>query len=59
MKWRDLALKGWINSPGHHKNLKGQWSRCGIGIARNRRGEFYVTQVYFGPYGGERGKVGD
>jgi len=47
---RDLAgqtLKGWIESSGHHKNLKGEYKYTGIGIAQSSEGWFYVVQIYF------------
>lgn len=40
------TLKGWINSPGHHVNLKGNFKYSGIGIAQSREGWFYVVQIY-------------
>lgn len=43
-----MCVKGWIESPGHHKNLKGDWLYTGIGISKNARGEYYVTQLYLG-----------
>jgi len=39
------SLDGWIKSPGHHKNLKGEFVYTGIGIARGRKG-YYVVQIY-------------
>ena len=40
------TVRAWIRSSGHHKNLKGDFSYNGIGIARDRRGHYYVVQVY-------------
>ncbi|MFK7972621.1 MAG: CAP domain-containing protein [Bacteroidia bacterium] len=42
------ALKGWIDSPGHHVNLKGKFLYTGIGVARASNGEWIVCQFYVG-----------
>jgi len=50
-----VAVDGWIDSPGHRKNLLGRWDRCGIGVYRNPvdNGFFFYTvicwiSVYYG-----------
>ena len=46
-----IALEGWKNSPGHRKNLLGQFNFVGIGVAE-RAGVFYFTQLLgLGPGG--------
>ena len=40
------AVDGWINSPGHRKNLLGAFDVCGIGVARSGTGQFYLTQLF-------------
>lgn len=40
------AVDGWIKSPGHEKNLRGQWNLCGIGSARSANGTWYLTQLF-------------
>ena len=40
------AVEGWINSPGHRKNMEGNYNLTGIGIAKNAKGEYYFTQVF-------------
>ncbi len=40
------AVKGWIDSPGHRKNLLGRQTFCGIGVYCNARGAFYFTQLF-------------
>jgi len=40
------AVDGWIQSPGHRKNLLGRWNYCGIGVYRNAQGAFYLTQLF-------------
>jgi len=40
------AVEGWIKSPGHRKNMEGDYNLTGIGIAKNAKGEYYFTQVF-------------
>lgn len=40
------AVKGWINSPGHEKNMVGNYDLTGIGVAKNAKGEYYFTQLF-------------
>ncbi len=42
------AVTGWINSPGHLKNIKGKYNLTGIGVATNSEGEVYLTQIFIG-----------
>jgi len=42
----ETAVNGWIKSPGHEKNLRGNWNVCGIGSARSANGTFYTTQLF-------------
>ncbi len=41
------AVTGWIKSPGHLKNIKGNYNLTGIGVATNNQGEVYLTQLFF------------
>ena len=42
-----LAVRGWMNSPEHRRNiLDRQFTATGIGIARSRNGQVYITQVF-------------
>ncbi|MDZ8107615.1 MAG: CAP domain-containing protein [Nostoc sp. DedQUE12a] len=41
------AVTGWIESPGHLKNIKGNYNLTGIGVATNTQGEVYLTQIFF------------
>lgn len=41
------AVIGWLNSPGHLKNIRGNYNLTGIGVAANQRGEVYLTQLFF------------
>ena len=40
------AVSIWKNSRGHRENLLGHYKYIGIGIARNRRGVIYYTQIF-------------
>ena len=40
------AVQGWIKSPGHRKNMEGQFDLTGIGIVQNAKGEYYFTQIF-------------
>lgn len=36
----------WLNSPGHKKNIEGNFSEMGIGIAKSKSGYLYFTQIF-------------
>lgn len=36
----------WLNSPGHKRNIEGNYNLTGIGIARSATGELYYTQIF-------------
>lgn len=40
------AVVGWLNSPGHMKNIQGNYNLTGIGVAVNNKGEVYLTQIF-------------
>lgn len=40
------AVSGWIKSPGHLTNLKGNFNLTGVGVAANKEGEVYLTQIF-------------
>lgn len=40
------ALSGWIKSEGHRNNMEGDFDLTGIGVAKNRAGEYYFTQIF-------------
>ena len=43
----NLALSGLENSGSHRQNiLSDRWSRMGVGLAQNQKGEFYVVQIF-------------
>lgn len=41
-----VAVQGWIASPGHQRNMLGQYDLTGIGVAKNAKGEYYFTQIF-------------
>ncbi len=41
-----VAVKGWLDSPGHRKNIEGNYDTAGIGVAQNAKGEIYFTQIF-------------
>ena len=40
------AVVGWLDSPGHRKNMEGRFNLTGIGCARGKDGVFYFTQLF-------------
>lgn len=40
------AVNGWIKSPDHLINIKGNYNMTGIGVATNSKGEVYLTQIF-------------
>ncbi len=42
------AVKGWLESPSHLKNIKGNYNLTGVGVATNSQGEVYLTQIFMG-----------
>ena len=38
----------WKNSSGHRRNMLGRYKYIGIGIAKDRRGRIFYTQVFAG-----------
>jgi uncharacterized protein YkwD len=41
----DTAIQGWIKSPGHNRNMLGNYDLTGIGVAE-RGGNYYFTQIF-------------
>lgn len=40
------AVEGWIDSPGHQKNMVGDFDRAGMGVAVTPEGHYYFTQIF-------------
>jgi uncharacterized protein YkwD len=38
----------WKNSPGHRRNMLGHYKYIGIGMAKDRHGRIYYTQIFAG-----------
>lgn len=36
----------WLHSPGHKKNIEGDYNITGIGIAKSANGTLYYTQIF-------------
>jgi uncharacterized protein YkwD len=41
-----VCVDGWIESPGHRKNLLGYFDYMGIGLYINQSGYYYYTQLF-------------
>ena len=40
------AVEGWLQSPGHKRNIEGDFTLTGIGWARGKQGMIYFTQIF-------------
>lgn len=40
------VVNNWVRSPGHKTNIIGNYNRTGIGIARDKQGKLYFTQIF-------------
>ncbi|HEX6174668.1 MAG TPA: CAP domain-containing protein [Candidatus Binatia bacterium] len=40
------AVVGWKTSPGHRKNMLGDFTLTGIGIAQSGQGSYFITQIF-------------
>ncbi|KGP63175.1 transporter [Legionella norrlandica] len=40
------VVKNWLRSPGHKRNIVGNYDLTGIGIARDSKGKIYFTQIF-------------
>ncbi|MBW0176296.1 CAP domain-containing protein [Sediminibacterium sp.] len=40
------VVDGWINSPGHRKNIEGDYTLTGIGVYRDNKGVVFFTQLF-------------
>lgn len=41
-----VAVNGWLKSPGHYANIMGDFNLTGVGVAKNILGEYYFTQIF-------------
>jgi uncharacterized protein YkwD len=40
------VVDGWLHSPGHKKNIEGNFTLTGIGYAIDKKGDIYFTQIF-------------
>lgn len=40
------VVNGWLKSPGHKKNIDGNYSLTGIGVAKDKKGVIFFTQIF-------------
>lgn len=40
------VVEGWLNSPGHKKNMEGNYTFTGIGVYKDRKGVIFFTQIF-------------
>lgn len=40
------VVDGWLHSPGHKKNIEGDYNYTGIGTAQRKDGTVYFTQIF-------------
>lgn len=40
------VMKGWLQSPGHLKNIEGDFDLTGIGVAKKGDDRYYFTQIF-------------
>jgi uncharacterized protein YkwD len=40
------VVDGWLNSPGHRRNIEGDFTLTGIGTAKDQKGMIYFTQIF-------------
>ena len=40
------VVSNWLSSPGHRQNIEGDFTLTGIGVARNKKGVIYFTQLF-------------
>lgn len=40
------VVRNWLKSPGHKRNIDGNYNLTGVGIARDNKGKMYFTQLF-------------
>lgn len=40
------VVRNWLRSPGHKRNIDGNYNLTGIGVARDQKGKLYFTQIF-------------
>jgi len=41
------VVQAWLNSPGHKRNIEGDYTHTGIGVKKNNEGHYYFTQLFY------------
>jgi uncharacterized protein YkwD len=48
-----VAIRGWLNSPGHRRNMLGsQYTHSAVGVALSENGDVFFTQLFLRPRSG-------
>jgi len=42
-------VEGWLKSPGHRRNIEGEFNLTGVGIAQSATGLYFFTQIFLTP----------
>ncbi|MTI31448.1 CAP domain-containing protein, partial [Xanthovirga aplysinae] len=42
----EQVVNGWLNSPGHKKNIEGDYNLTGIAAIKDGSGRYYYTQIF-------------
>lgn len=42
----ESVSEGWVSSIGHKKNIEGDYTHTGVGIAKSKDGTIYFTQIF-------------
>ncbi|KTC90593.1 CAP domain-containing protein [Fluoribacter dumoffii] len=45
-KTAQIVVNQWVRSPGHRRNIVGNYNLTGIGVARDQQGKLYYTQIF-------------
>jgi len=40
------VVKQWLRSPGHKRNIVGNYNLTGVGVVRDKQGKLYYTQIF-------------
>jgi uncharacterized protein YkwD len=40
------VVEGWTKSAGHRKNMLGDFSLTGVGVAQSKDGTYFFTQIF-------------
>ncbi len=43
----ESVVMGWLNSPGHKKNIEGNYTYIGISAIKDKDGNYYYTQLFY------------